>query len=677
LCQLSIRKSNEEGALIRLSQAYIVGVNRLVPVRRGLAITVGLATLVTLIVAWPVVRSPTEMVFGREIVGRHHDAYTVILQLAAAGTSGLYAQPVTDRIGWLFARAMNPVAAYNLLVLLSFPLTAGATYLLARRLADSHIAALIAALAFTFAPLRLAHAAYHPHIVQTHWLVLYLMALYLLVEAPSWLRAAAVALASAALVLSNYYAGLIGAVVTPIALAAYWACQPPGARTFRTLAIATATMAGIAVAGLTAIAVGYPHVFAQASLFAFAVSDIPLFSARWWAYFTPPVDHPVLGAWAAQVFAGSGETQSLLEQQVFVSYALIALATFAAVTAAIRWRSDPRRRPILAILAIGAVAAIVSVGPISGSCASGSWAPACQIYTAAPMFRSYARFALVVQLAIAIGAGAGVVMLARRSRAGLMVARSLMVVAVVEYLPVPWRAHDVLPTAGHRWLAQQPHAHRIFDCTYGDAAQAAVPSLMKRRVSFLSADIPTCADPQIGVKLANRQYTHMVVRRRPDDSQPPPWAEGLALAARFPDSGVYAVADTLPPVVTAEAAGFFEYERLNDDGWRWMGQEGRWTVRNTTTGPRTVLLVIRLASAGGPRTLLLALDNEPPRRLEVLTSTREAVVGPWTLAPGDHMLTLTASGTPVRPSDDGRSLDTRGLTVMFKSERWIDMGGQP
>jgi len=97
-------------------------------------------------------------------------------------------------------------------------------------------------------------------------------------------------------------------------------------------------------------------------------------------------------------------------------------------------------------------------------------------------------------------------------------------------------------------------------------------------------------------------------------------------------------------------------------------------VRNTTTGPRQVLLVIQLASASEPRTLMLTLDDQPPRRLEVSTNVRESTVGPWTLAPGDHTLTLTASGTPLRPSDDGRSPDTRRLTVMFKSERWIDLG---
>ena len=447
---------------------------------RGLAITVGVATIVTLIVAWPVVRSPAEMIFGREIVGRHHDAYTVMLQIAGAGTSGTYAQPVTDRLGWLFARAMNPVSAYNLLVLLSFPLTAGATYVLARRLTGSHIAAVIAALAFTFAPVRLAHAAYHPHIVQTQWLVLYLLSLFVLVDAPSWSRAGLVAVAFAAMVLSNYYAGLIGAIVTPIALVAFWACRPPGVRAFRTLAIAMAAVTAIAAAGVTAVAISRPQVFNQRSVFAFDISDIPRFSARWWAYLTPPVDHPLLGAWAAQVFSRNGETTSLVEEQVFVSYALIALAAFAAVTAARQWRSDPRWRPILSILAIGVVAAIVSVGPISGSCAGGSWAPACLIYASAPMFRSYARFAVVVQLAVAVAAGAGAAILARQSRAGLMIATCLLTVATIEYLPLPWRAHDVLPTAGHRWLARQAHADRIFDCTQDDPAQAAVPALMNR-----------------------------------------------------------------------------------------------------------------------------------------------------------------------------------------------------
>ncbi len=70
------------------------------------------------------------------------------------------------------------MAAYNWLVLLSFPLSAAAAYLLARHLALSPAGALLAALLFAFSPFHLAHAAYHPHIAQTQWLPLYLLALW-------------------------------------------------------------------------------------------------------------------------------------------------------------------------------------------------------------------------------------------------------------------------------------------------------------------------------------------------------------------------------------------------------------------------------------------------------------------------------------------------------------------
>jgi len=46
----------------------------------------------------------------------------------------LFMQPVTDLTGAALARIAGPVAAYNWLVLISFPLAAAAAYLLARHL---------------------------------------------------------------------------------------------------------------------------------------------------------------------------------------------------------------------------------------------------------------------------------------------------------------------------------------------------------------------------------------------------------------------------------------------------------------------------------------------------------------------------------------------------------------
>src|SRR6185436_6768448 len=96
-----------------------------------------LATIVTAAIAAPVLRAPSERVFGMEIVGRHHDPFTVMAQFERPIAIGVYSQPLTDISVALLARVSGGVAAYNWLVLLSFPLSAAAAYLLARHLALS------------------------------------------------------------------------------------------------------------------------------------------------------------------------------------------------------------------------------------------------------------------------------------------------------------------------------------------------------------------------------------------------------------------------------------------------------------------------------------------------------------------------------------------------------------
>src|SRR3954469_2710057 len=104
-----------------------------------------LAALLTTVIAIPVLRAPSERLFGQEIVGRHHDPFTVMQQFSGPGTLGPYVQPLTDWPGAVLARICGPVAAYNWLVLLTFPLAAVAAYLLARYLDLAAAPAAIAA----------------------------------------------------------------------------------------------------------------------------------------------------------------------------------------------------------------------------------------------------------------------------------------------------------------------------------------------------------------------------------------------------------------------------------------------------------------------------------------------------------------------------------------------------
>ena len=120
-----------------------------------------LAALLTAVMAAPVLVAPSERVFGMEIVGRHHDPFTVMAQFGRPIVPGLYWQPVTDVAGSLVARVAGVVAAYNWIVLVTFPLAAAAAYALARHLKLSPVAAAAGALAFAFSPFHFAHAAYH------------------------------------------------------------------------------------------------------------------------------------------------------------------------------------------------------------------------------------------------------------------------------------------------------------------------------------------------------------------------------------------------------------------------------------------------------------------------------------------------------------------------------------
>src|SRR3954466_6417855 len=88
----------------------------------------------TAVIAAPVLRAPSDRIFGMEIVGRHHDPFTVMAQFDRPVVLGVYFQPLTDIPGKIIARVSGPVAAYNWLVLLTFPLAAAAAYMLARHL---------------------------------------------------------------------------------------------------------------------------------------------------------------------------------------------------------------------------------------------------------------------------------------------------------------------------------------------------------------------------------------------------------------------------------------------------------------------------------------------------------------------------------------------------------------
>jgi len=435
----------------------------------------------------------------------------------------------------------------------------------------------------------------------------------------------------------------------------------PGAR----LAVAAALVTLVCAAAITAWLMA-PQMFALARSQAFPSSDVTLHSARWWAFLTPPVDHVLLGPAARSAMDRSSVGVGLLEQQVYLGYALMLLAACGLVLG----RNLPFRRPVAAVAVLGAVAAFISIGPGEAGCSSAWWAPACRLHDVLPMFRSYARFAIVAQLAVALAAGVGVTVLWQRSRFTAGVATLLLVVAVFEYWPLPWRAHDVLPTSAHRWLSDQSAEVRALDCVPPDALTATTVWLMQGRVAVEGASIESCADPDLGPTLAALGFTHLVVRA---DREAPPGVtrvSDFALAREFPDAKIYLVTAAVPAVIIRLASGFRAREVAGLDHWRWMRPEGRWLVRQTASVTQRVMLTVELEPLGGPRHLRMIVGDTDAGVVALKAGLHTYQLGPWTLAPGNHTITFTSVEPALQPSAGGISTDSRWLTVAYHGATW-------
>lgn len=519
---------------------------------RGLAQSILAAVVLTLAIAAPVLISPSTRLFGWEIDGREPDPYTVIEQFRTGEVAPPYLQPATDLVGRALALLLNPVAALNVVVLVTFPLAAGAAYSLARYVGASHSGSLLAGLAYAFSPFHIAHAAIHPHIAQTQWFPLYVLALWLCVEDARPLRLAALAVTGALTALSNFYAGLILVVLTPPLLAGLCFAARPTPRRLRSLGLTVGLLASGAMLGATVVALKAPALIANPVRFAFPRRDLFLYSAKWWSYLVPAMGHAVLGDAARRFWMQHDPPVRFVEQQVFLGWSPLLLAVAAALASLQVWRRLPAsaeddRRRAKAVLFFAGLAAIALVCSLSPARQIGRFLfvrPSSLLYEWAPMFRCYARFGMIVQLAVAVLAGLGLTALTRStSRVRRAVVVTLLGAWVIEYAPVPWRWRDVLPTHGHRWLARQEGPLHVLDCAPWSVAEYTLPSLLGHPLSFLAAG-EECRPALAPALMARADATHLLVRRASPSgaafaqrSEP---LEGLVLVQDLDDSLIFA-----------------------------------------------------------------------------------------------------------------------------------------
>jgi hypothetical protein len=603
------------------------------------------SVVLTLVMAVPVLQAPRSRLFGWEIVGRHPDPFIVIDQFEHPRRIGLFTQPATDYVGAVIASvAGDGVFAYNAVVLGTFPLAALFAYLLAFRLNGLRQVSWLAGLLYAFAPFHIAQSAYHPHGAQTQWLPLYLLALWMCLERADFRRLLLLASSLALVALSNFYYGLMAAVLTPFAVLGFWLVRRRQSSETGGLPRTVAALVALAGVGLAWVAVFAPAVLDNRERLAFPQADLSLYGAHWASYLVPPVGHPLFDQWV-QEFWQQRPSDGVLEQQITVGFGLLLLASVALVVYFFKGERTNELAAVPALAVSGVAAFLFSLAPVG---LGGLLRLPEIIHGFLPIFRAYARFGLIVFLATAILASAGAIWLVHaRSRPLRILGVGLLALVVLELLPFPpFRWRDVLPTSAHRLLNDREGPIRVLDCAM-PVRIADQPIFLRfaHQISF-SRGIADCGDPDLPTKLAHEGFTHLLVRRQGPlgdwlaKRQAP---RGTKPVGQFDDALLYELKTPTQPSVYIEFdSGFHWREFLGDATYRWMKGGGALVIVNPGAEPLEVQLDLKLHAFPDERKVFVEIDGAELAEVRVSTEPEMYAMPKVSINPGRHTLMLNS-----------------------------------
>jgi len=373
---------------------------------------------------------------------------------------------------------LGATTTYNLIMLVSGPLSGWAMFRLARRwLARSGDggegalaawAAFFAGAVFALSAYRLFRTIGHLPLIDTHWLVIAVWGLDRWIESRRLRDALLAAIGISMAALGSWYYALMLLILLPVMLIAWVGDLRPLLQDRRTW-VSAAVVAGVTAALCVPFMLPYREVGAQAG----GALIVPLDDASFWAaspldYLLPNPRHPLWGAAIQRaMWPLPGDPPG--------EFGAATLGLTTLLFAAWGWKraSGPRWR---AIKWVGGVALILSFGPILhvGRLPLGIPLPAMllRLLPLADSVRSWGRFSIFVMLVASLLAAAGF-------RAGLadiashkrqMIAAALVTaLALFESYSTLDQLYEVGPRPVDAWLAAQPGDFAIMQYPLGEA----------------------------------------------------------------------------------------------------------------------------------------------------------------------------------------------------------------
>lgn len=498
-------------------------------------------------------------------------------------------EPAIEQPQLILARFVGEVAAYNLQLWLTFPLAAATMALLLWELTRLPAAAVVGGVLYACAPYHFAHTM-QLSLASIQWLPLGLWSWLRLAAQPGLRWATVHALCVGLIVWTTAYYGLLFAVASAVLLAALW--WSPGIRPRYKALLGWAALSLVVTA---AVSLKWYRPFLRVAAaqfterYAWPLKHLFVYAAKPWDYLVPSLHHPWLGSWVTPFVRSHLYGSNVVEQTLYLGYvalglAIVAVARSRAMAPAVRWGIT-----WLALLGMAALwcsaPPFVPLGPFQITddtiiTRRALYFPSALFHQVLPFFRVYARFGLLVTLAVAALAGIGWARL-RRKTAMVLVGALL----IAEYsIAMPFQSLESVPPA-YRWLADYPHdvviaeypmvpsthsthaeylfyqrihgkrmVNGVFEQSPAGRDRSALRDVtapgVPEALSALGADlvivhrdrylVPT--DRPAAITVLGQTY-RLPLRRRPEEGPPPPHEiAGLEPVAAFDETVVYRVA---------------------------------------------------------------------------------------------------------------------------------------
>lgn len=376
-----------------------------------------------------------------------------------------YIQPYDRFVDILFGAIGDGLFAYNLMVLLSFPLAGVSMYALAKYLTASAPASILAGIIFTASPFHVAMSMQYPPMASIFVAPLFVLALLVAVRRGRIMDAVWLGAAFALVWIVSYYYGWFAIwfaipFLVGVALVGLW-------RARRERRVKEALRDGVkfvvsrgAVAAGTFLVLAVPlllnlinKVLSNQSTYARQEADLDYTAVRPWQYVLPPHDNPVFGSLTRDAILNHTGILPVYEQSVYLG----AGAGLLALLALVWWsRARPAARVAYIPLLLGAAFCVVlTLGPkIPYNVTSiGDWlspgtnphfdGPVAWIYDLSPNFRYYGRAFVFVSTVVASLAAIRFALLLARFKADRkpwipwLATAALSAVVLLEFIGVP------------------------------------------------------------------------------------------------------------------------------------------------------------------------------------------------------------------------------------------------